>query len=225
VDVDTLKLKSRADALQYRATLATTDLSATPALRLVAVTYADLSRPLAGPKLASGPALGRDLSVPLFSQLDQPPALMWEVCSPTSLTMVLRFWGKGGAVAQTIQGVRDAAAGIYGNWPLNTAFAGSLGLAANVDRFYAVEQLESEIAAGRPVVASVRWRAGELDNAPVASAESGHLIVVRGFTEQGDVIVNDPAARGAGVRRIYRRDQFARIWLGQGGVVCLVRPS
>ncbi len=223
VDVDTLKLKGKAWAFQYRATLSTTNPAVTPALRLVAVNYADRSRPLVGPKLPSV-ALGRDLDVPRYSQLDQEPSLAWSVCSPTSLTMVMRYWGVGLSVPETIKGVRDAATGIYGNWPLNTAYAASQGLEAYVDRFYAVEQLESEIAAGRPVIASVRWRAGELDNASVASAESGHLIVVRGFTAGGDVIVNDPAGRGDGVRRVYKRQQFANIWLREGGVVYLLRP-
>ena len=224
VDVDTLELKAKASALQYRATLSTTDPRTTPSLRLVAVTYADRSRPLAGPKLASGPGLGRDLDVPGYSQLDQDPSIAWDICSPTSLAMVLKFWGVGGSVLETARGVRDAATGIYGNWPLNTAYAGARGLEAYVDRFYSVEQLEAEIAAGRPVIASVRWRAGELDDAPIASAQSGHLIVVRGFTPHGDVIVNDPAGQGEGIRRVYKRQQFANVWLGQGGVVYLVRP-
>lgn len=225
VEVDTLKLRAPASALQYRATLTTANPGATPSLRLVAVAYSSLADRLVGPKPASGPGLGRDLDVPRLSQLDQDPSLAWEVCSPTSLTMVLRYWGIGRTVPETIRGVRDAATGIYGNWPLNAGFAGSQGLEAHVDRFHSLEQLQAEVAAGRPVVASVRWRAGELDNAPVSSAESGHLIVVRGFTPQGDVIVNDPLGRGEGVRRVYKRAQFVKIWLGQGGVVYLIRPA
>jgi uncharacterized protein YvpB len=192
---------------------------------MVAVSYSDGSRPPSGPALPSGPGLGKDLNVPRYSQLDQAPSVASLVCSPTSLAMVLKFWGVERSVPETIRGVRDAVTGIYGNWPLNTAFAGAQGLDAHVDRFYSIEQLEAEIAAGRPVIASVRWRAGQLDNAPVASTEGGHLIVVRGFTPQGDVIVNDPVGRGEGVRRVYKRQQFAQIWLGAGGVVYLVRPG
>ena len=38
--------------------------------------------------------------------------------------------------------------------------------------------------------------------------ENGHLIVCIGFTENGDVVINDPATRlekGESVRHIYRR--------------------
>ncbi|TAK36669.1 MAG: hypothetical protein EPO21_02025 [Chloroflexota bacterium] len=224
VSTDTLKLKARANALQYRITFSTTNPAVTPTVRLVAVNYGQGAGAQGGPKLASGAAAGRDIDVPRLSQVDQDPSVASLVCSPTSLTMVLRYWGIDRSVPETIKGVRDAATGIYGNWTLNTAYAGSQGLEAYVDRFYSVEQLEAEIAAGRPVIASLTWLAGELDNASVSSVPGGHLIVVRGFTAQGDVIVNDPASRGEGVRRVYKRAQFANVWLREGGIVYLVRP-
>jgi hypothetical protein len=50
--------------------------------------------------------------------------------------------------------------------------------------------------------------------------------VIAGFTEDGDVVANDPAARDLStLRRVYRRDQFERGWLGgSGGVVYVVHP-
>ena len=52
--------------------------------------------------------------------------------------------------------------------------------------------------------------------------------MIRGFTEAGNVIVNDPAAAAdSGVRRIYQRDEFNRVWFesGSGGVAYIVRPE
>ena len=100
----------------------------------------------------------------------------------------------------------------YGNWPLNTCYAATRGLESWVDRFYGLDQLAAEIAAERPVVVSY------------LSGTTGHLIVVRGFTASGDVIVNDPIGRGEGIRRVVGREQFARVWLGQGGVVYRLQP-
>jgi len=41
--------------------------------------------------------------------------------------------------------------------------------------------------------------------------------VIRGFTRSGDVIVNDPAAdRNTGVRRVYQREEFRKVWFGRG---------
>lgn len=54
----------------------------------------------------------------------------------------------------------------------------------------------------------------------------GHLLVVRGFTPEGDVIVNDPAAASdEGVRRVYKRELFQRAWLDRSGVVYIIYPE
>jgi hypothetical protein len=59
------------------------------------------------------------------------------------------------------------------------------------------------------------------------SETDGHLIVVRGFTDEGDVVVNDPAAdprQGKPIRRVYRRADLVRSWLKNGSGICyLVR--
>src|SRR5215218_6442800 len=68
---------------------------------------------------------------------------------------------------------------------------------------------------------------GRLTGVPIP-ASSGHLLVIRGFTEAGNVIINDPAAgNSSGVRRIYQRDEFHRAWFksDSGGVAYLVRPE
>ena len=114
-----------------------------------------------------------------------------------------------------------------GNWPFNTAYASSFGLRASVNRFDSLGQVERWVAAGVPVVASIAWKRGELSGAPIPGSD-GHLLVIRGFDLSGNVIVNDPAGRDdSQVRRVYRRDEFARAWFSSGsdGVAYLVYPS
>jgi hypothetical protein len=97
-----------------------------------------------------------------------------------------------------------------------------------VTRFSALSQVERWIEIGVPVVASLAWGPGELDNAPVRSTD-GHLLVIVGFEPNGDPIVNDPAGdprRGQSVQRVYPRGQFESRWLGSsGGTVYLIYPS
>ena len=68
----------------------------------------------------------------------------------------------------------------------------------------------------------------ELDGANYST--EGHLLVIVGFTEAGDVIVNDPASRDdRAVRHVYKRQQFADVWLrttgsSSGGVAYLIKP-
>jgi hypothetical protein len=56
---------------------------------------------------------------------------------------------------------------------------------------------------------------------------AGHLIVVSGFTPEGDVIVDDPAGRGRGdVRRVYGRAPFHKAWrVNKRGLAYLIGPD
>jgi hypothetical protein len=124
-----------------------------------------------------------------------------------------------------VPGVYDAAYGGHGNWPFNTAYAATRGFTAYVDRFGGFADLERWIARGRPIIARVAYSREWLPNAPIPGTD-GHLLVVRGFTPEGDVIVNDPAADSdEGVRLVYQRDLFRRAWLDGGGVVYVVYPE
>ena len=80
-----------------------------------------------------------------------------------------------------------------GNWPFNTAYAAPLaGGPSFVTRLRSLREAERFIAAGIPLVASISFGSGDLDGSPI-SGTNGHLLVIAGFTESGDVVVNDPA--------------------------------
>jgi len=83
---------------------------------------------------------------------------------------------------------------------------------------------------GIPLVVSVAFKKSELDNAGYGT--NGHLMVIRGFTETGDVIVNDPASRlipsDAAVENVFDRQQFANVWLPtsrSGGIAYVIYPA
>jgi hypothetical protein len=190
-----------------------------------------------------------DLEVPAYSQeihAGEYPQLdgggeAW--CSPTATSMVLAYWGTGpGAddyayVYVDYPEVRDpwvdyAARHTYdyayrgtGNWCFNIAYAAHWGLEASVTRLRSLAEAEQLVAAGIPLVASIAFERGELDGF-LLPRTNGHLLVVGGFTADGDVIAYDPAARtNAEVRRVYDRAQLERAWLrGSGGVVYLIHP-
>ena len=222
-----------ADAYQYRLTLLSKRTGRTPRVRAIYVTASNSYRNgevLVG---ANETLWGKDLSVPARSQMIYPNGgEVW--CSPTSLSMVMAYWANKGGRRSLNQEVPTVARGTYdyayrgnGNWPFNTAYAATYGLKTSVNRFSSLGQVERWIAKGVPVIASISWGRGRLTGAPIP-ASSGHLLVIRGFTEAGNVIVNDPAASSnSGVRRIYQRDEFHRAWFksGSGGVAYLVRPE
>lgn len=169
-------------------------------------------------------AWGKDLKVPLKSQMIYEGGNVW--CSPTALAMVMAFWGLNESIPLTVvPGVYDPVYEGTGNWPFNTAYAGAKSFVAWVDRLPGFADLERWIDRGAPVICSVAYNREWLPNA-VHPYTGGHLLVVRGFTAEGDVIVNDPAApTDDGVNVVYRRDLFKRAWLDRGGVVYVLHPE
>jgi hypothetical protein len=188
----------------------------------------------------------RDITVPRRSQMiHRGHYPQWggggeAWCSPTSTTMVLRHWGRGPrprayrwvgrghrnpvvdfAARSTFDHGYDGA----GNWAFNVAYANRYRTSSFVTRLRSLREAERFIRRGVPLVASINFGPGELDGAPISSS-AGHLLVIRGFTANGRVIANDPAARrNSGVRRVYKRGQFADAWVGgSGGLVYVIRP-
>jgi len=206
VDVDTLVLKTAARSFCFHVTL-----QPGAKVSLVAITHWRHGESSAFSN-APSPAWGKCLTVPERSQFTEAIDA-GRICSPTSVGMVLAFYGIEKSTREVADGVFDYSAKVYGNWALNTAYAHRVsGLESYVVRTAGFESIESEIEAGRPVVASLRWKIGELEGAAIAES-NGHLVAVCGFTSSGDVIVNDPAGQPGTVRRIYKRRAFFSAWI------------
>ena len=78
-----------------------------------------------------------------------------------------------------------------GNWPFNAAYAAERGLVADVTQLHNLREAEPFIKDGVPLVASVAWKSNKLTGA--IKSTNGHLLVIGGFTRNGDVIAYDPA--------------------------------
>lgn len=232
VATDTLLLSRPASALQWRVELHSADAS-TPALRSIAVALGPAAEAEPQPLPAIEP-----LRVPLLSQMVYPDGgPVW--CSPTSLTMLLAYWfaqtgepqlapfaDPESVAALVAPGVYDSVYEGTGNWPFNTAYAAALGLSSYVVQLSGLGELAAWLAADVPLVASIAWQPGELDDAPVGHS-NGHLVVVVGLDQRGDVVVNDPAAdprAGQSIRRSYPQAQFRRAWNASGRTVYLIGP-
>lgn len=204
VDVDTLKLKKPATSLRYRVRLK----GGTLKLAALALSAAPGDEPPS--PFAPGPWV-RELPAPGRSQTVEQEKYKHDVCSPSSLSSVVEFWGKRVETADMAERVRDQSTQIFGDWPFNVSVASRLGLEGYVARLGSLAALENEIARGRPTIVSLTFGAGELSGAPIKKTK-GHVMVVTGFTEKGDVIVMDPAGKPGETRRVYDRAQFHRAW-------------
>jgi hypothetical protein len=234
VAVDTLVLtdkKTAADAYQLKVRLFSVDGTAIPSVQNMSLAYST-SAPKKAPAVSAGnPALwNTSINVPECSQMVYPDGgNVW--CSPTSTSMVVSYWEN--YIGPCEPAVRAAVAGVYdwiydghGNWPFNTAYAGGPGYEAYVARFTSLDQVEPWVAAGVPVVFSYAWGKKDLTGAAIPSSD-GHLSVIVGFDEDGNPIVNDPAAAtNEDVQRTYLRAELEALWLtNSGGTVYLIYPA
>jgi hypothetical protein len=223
LDVDQLKLKAHATAARYRLKFRA---GARPVrLRSVALAFSDADA-AAGPSPFVPGNWVRELTVAPRSQFEEQEKYKNDVCSPTSLAMILEFWGMKKGTEEVALAVRDRTSQLFGNWPANMAYAAKNGLDARAARLDSIADLESEISAGRPVAVSVTFADGDLPGAPLRKT-AGHLIVVAGFTKDGDVIVMDPAGKSRDqVRRVYPRAAFHHVWrVKKRGLAYIVGPD
>lgn len=245
VDVDTWVAPAAVTTYQLRVTLARrAGQRLSPWIDTIGATASRLPAVSSVPTSEPGQASGIVLDVPGYSQMIHrghypeygAGGEAW--CSPTSTSMVLGYYGALPAAAAYSSVPADhvdpwidhAARMTYdyayrgtGNWPFNTAYAATLVDRAFVTRLRSLQEAELFISAGIPLVASIAFGRGALGGAPISSS-AGHLLVISGFTETGDVVVNDPAAgTDAGVRRTYDRGEFENAWLPtSGGTVYVI---
>ncbi len=231
VDTDTINLKNTASAYQIRVRLFSTGINLSPTLKLAAVSVVKNGTGLASMQRVA--AWGKDIAVPERSQMIYPAGgENW--CSPTSTSMVLAYWSQKlnrpdlnltvpNAAAHTADWIYDG----NGNWAFNAAWVGSLGLESYVTRLNSLAQIETWTGTGFPVIVSVGYGNGELPGTPIP-ASNGHLLVIRGFDQNGNVITNDPAADprlGQQTRIVYPRAAFEKVWLKySGGAAYLIYP-
>lgn len=225
VDTDILRLTRPATGVRVRFTLEG------PRSALKLVTLACVNRQLT---VSNRPPernhWGKVWDVPIRSQTEFPEGVdKW--CSPTSTSMLMEFWakelGRPGwdfPVPAVAAAVFDPGWGGTGNWPFNTAFAGAQpGLFACVGRFNDLVDLERWVGNGLPVAASVSY--AMLKGAASPARGDGHLVVVRGFTSEGDLAINDPGVRRTRVQRVIPRADFDRAWAHSRRTVYLVWPE
>ncbi|MFE9192340.1 peptidase C39 family protein [Micromonospora sp. NPDC007208] len=198
------------------------------------------------PEAASSAAWGRVLDVPRYSQrLHAGQYPQWggggdSWCSPTCTSMVLAYWGAEPApdryawvepsgprpvVVHAARHCYDHAYAGAGNWPFNTAYAGLHGVDAFVTRLRSLVEAEAFVAAGIPLIVSAAFRADEVPG--LGYDTRGHLMVLVGFTVDGDPVLNDPyAPDDNAVRRTVPRRGFEAVWQrGSGGVAYVLRQA
>jgi hypothetical protein len=168
---------------------------------------------------------GMDLDVPFFAQvaIKSEPTFksQWEqnrTCFTSSMAMALKYLGA------KIQGDDDYYSVVkrYGDttsWDAQIQSANHLGFRCHQRTNADFEDVKQSIAKGKPAVIGILHR-GTADR-----PSGGHMVLVRGVTQFGDFIVNDPygsildSYTGAvenGRRAIYPKSIMRKRWTVEG---------
>jgi hypothetical protein len=212
VDVDVIRARSPVEAVRARARVrgpAPASVLAAPWMLTLSAADPSSATPAGALERAARPIR---LDVPALSQMEADAAIASRICSPTCVAMVLGYWRHAVSLAALAADIFHPGVDLYGVWPAAIVAAGRRGLAGYLLRFPDWASAAWCLREGLPVIASVRYAAGELTGSAIP-ATSGHLVVLTGL-DGDDVLVNDPAApTAAGVPRRYPLAELADIWL------------
>jgi len=223
LDIDTLKVETPLQWLEVRVDFAG-GRSPSPAA-IIAFSFRT-----AGGTAGSDAALGEiDLLVPQVSQYAQSESIGHRICSPTSVAMVLGYYGVNAPALEVAERAYVPSHDLFGVWPANIGAAATFGVAGALCHLSTWESVDYFLWRNIPVIASIRYTAHDLRDAAFyrpAGEKTAHLVVVRG-ARNGRVVVNDPAGRTESeVRREYDAAEFARVWFeGRGMAYILIPPG
>lgn len=142
------------------------------------------------------------------------PGIGNSICSPTSTTMLLKYFGHSfsdkGYVYEheyMAHAVYDFGGSVYGNWTYNVAVMGAYGEYAYVKRFTGPNDLINHLESIGPVALSVKGNMQGYYNT------AGHLLVCKGYkVVNGEYIFicNDPNIKNVEVEYTYQT--IANVW-------------
>lgn len=141
-----------------------------------------------------------------FHQYSLDAGIGGNICSPTSVSMVLRSYGIAIDPVQFARDNYDNYWSMFGVWPRVVQNAAEHNLNGQVTRYRTWSQAREILAAGGRIVMSV--------GLPLYA---GHLIMLAGFDSKGTPIVHDPA-RSDGYNHQFNKTSLSQSWFNKGGI-------
>ena len=141
-----------------------------------------------------------------YYQYGIDPGIGGDICSPTSVCMVLRSYNIDVDPLQFAIDNYDDYWGMFGIWPRAVQNAAEYNLNGAVTRYRTWSEAREVLASGGRIVMSV--------GLPLYS---GHLMMLAGFDSQGNPLVHDPAkSNGYGYK--FNKTSLSQSWFEKGGI-------
>ncbi len=149
-----------------------------------------------------------------YYQYSLDPGIGGNICSPTSVCMVLRSYDiEVDPLAFALDNY-DPKWGLFGVWPRAVQNAAEYTLNGAVKRYRSWSEAREVLAAGGRVVMSV--------GSPLYP--NGHLIMLAGFDSNGNPLSHDPAkSNGYGYK--HNKTLLSQSWFNKGGIAYTFFPG
>lgn len=229
VDMDWLKLKTKARAIQFKVTSAgAAPLDAPPSIHLVSTDNHPAPETAARfrPVYDAPPPTDRVFDVPLRRQIDSHGERMKDRCQSAALASALQYYGKHVNLEDIVHYTHDPEYNYPGLWPRVTAAAQEFGLDAYVDRFRDWTAVRRALAEGKLLLCSIRMAEGDC-KAPPYPSMGNHIVVLCGVTDDGRAVITDSALgkSGRGYLCQWLQEDFEKVWMKtKGGVAMVICP-
>ncbi|MEW6652394.1 MAG: C39 family peptidase [Bacteroidota bacterium] len=142
------------------------------------------------------------------------PAYGKDMCSPTTVSMILRSYNIAVDPFKFAWATYDTYHRMFGIWPRVVQNAAEYGLDGAVTRYRSWSQTREVLEKGGRIAMSV--------GLPISSV--GHLLMLAGFTNDGKVIVHDPG-KSSGQSYIYDKTSVTQAWFTKGGIAYTFYPA
>jgi len=161
------------------------------------------------------------LEVPFFPQTDNYRDAN-RTCNSSSCAMCLEYFKPGtlkGSKGDDAYVQKVFAIGDTTDHLVQTKVLASYGIKSSFSYSLTFNDLDRELAAGRPVVIGILHRGS------LSAPTGGHMVVVIGKTPAGDYVVNDPygslndgytGSVNNGKGAVYKRSELSRRWCPKG---------
>ncbi|MCK5906583.1 MAG: T9SS type A sorting domain-containing protein, partial [Flavobacteriales bacterium] len=134
------------------------------------------------------------------------PTIGKDICSPSTSAMILSSYEIDVDIYKYALKTKDPEWGLYGVWPRNVQHAHMHGLRGTVNRYRTWSEAYEVLKNGGRIAMSL--------GRPLYT---GHLVMLAGFDENGNVLVHNPARKNGYAQKYPERD-IAESWFNKGGI-------
>jgi hypothetical protein len=216
IDIDNAKLNSYVSAWQFKITMTRAAIEqSSPTVHKLSYLVSDsrTTTSLDFNQILNDNPAAIFIPTDFIYQYGVDPQIGGSICSPTSVSMILRSYNIAVDPLQFALDTHDPYFDMFGIWPRVVQNASEYGIDGAVTRYRSWSQARAVLANGGRISMSV--------GPPLYS---GHLMMLAGFTASGDPIVHDPA-RSNGYAYLFSKSDLSHSWFDKGGVAYTFYPA